>query len=171
MKSLMALILLLVTPLLAAAQVSQGVKAPVANASVDELVDALKPQVVTRGLGRNLTVEPSKIDLSVNFEFNSATLRPESIPLLERLAAAMKTDQLAQSGFQVEGHTDATGSMPYNDALSVRRAQTVVEFLIRNKIDQSRLQSIGKGSSELLVPDDPAAAANRRVRISSVEMR
>jgi outer membrane protein OmpA-like peptidoglycan-associated protein len=170
MKSLIAM-LVLVTPLLALAQVSQSVKAPVANASVDELIDALKPRAVTRGLGRNLMVEPSKIDLSVNFEFNSATLRPESIPLLERLATAMKTEQLMQSGFQVEGHTDAIGSTQYNDALSVRRAQAVVEFLIRNKIDPSRLQPTGKGSSELLLPDDPTAGANRRVRISSVEMR
>lgn len=170
MKSMMVM-LLLVVPLFALAQVAQAVKAPVANASVDELVDALKPRVVTRGLGRNLTVEPSKIDLSVNFEFNSATLRTESIPLLERLAAAMKADLLLQSAFQVEGHTDAIGSAKYNETLSVRRAQAVVDFLIQNKVDQSRLQSIGKGSNELLLPDDPTAAANRRVRISSVEMR
>ena len=170
MKSVIAMILL-AAPLFAAAQPSDSVKAPVSNASVDELVDALKPRPKTRGLGRNLTVEPARIDLSVNFEFNSATLKLESIPLLERLAAAMKTEQLQQSGFQVEGHTDAVGNAKYNDALSVRRAQAVVDFLIQNRVAQARLQSIGKGSSELLLPDDPTAAANRRVRISSVEMR
>jgi outer membrane protein OmpA-like peptidoglycan-associated protein len=107
----------------------------------------------------------------VNFEFNSASLRPESIPLLERLATAMKAEQLLQSAFQVEGHTDATGSAKYNEALSVRRAQAVVDYLIQNKVDQSRLQAVGKGSNELLLPDDPLAAANRRVRITSTEMR
>jgi len=170
MKSVIAMILL-AAPLFVAAQPLASMKAPVANASVDELVEALKPRLKARGLGRNLAVEPARIDLSVNFEFNSASLRPESIPLLERLASAMKTEQLLQSGFQVEGHTDAVGSADYNDALSVRRAQAVVDFLIQSKVAQSRLQPIGKGSSELLLPEAPTAAANRRVRISSVEMR
>jgi outer membrane protein OmpA-like peptidoglycan-associated protein len=170
MKFVMALILF-AAPLFAAAQLSETMKTPVSNASVDELVDALKPRLKTRSLGRNLTLEPATIDLSVNFDFNSATLRPESIPLLERLATALRTEQLLQSAFQIEGHTDAVGIAKYNDSLSLRRAQAVVDFLIQNKINQSRLLSIGKGSSELLLPDDPTAAANRRVRISSVEIR
>ncbi len=163
--------MLFVAPLLVVAQVPESNKAPVSNASVEELVDSLKPRPRTRSMGRNLAVEPARIDLSINFEFNSATLRADSIPLLERLAAAMSTEQLIRSTFQVEGHTDSVGNPRYNDALSMKRAQAVVDLLIQNKVEPSRLQSIGKGSSEPLLPDEPTAAANRRVRISAIETR
>ncbi|NBS81809.1 MAG: hypothetical protein EBS62_08330 [Betaproteobacteria bacterium] len=63
----------------------------------------------------------------------------------------------------------ATGSIQenktYNDQLSARRAQSVVDFLVTQGVSVNRLRSTGKGFAELLYPQDPKAAANRRVRI------
>jgi outer membrane protein OmpA-like peptidoglycan-associated protein len=151
------------------AQSSSASDEPVSNATVDDFVNALTPKPRTRSLGRNIKVEPSRIDMTVNFDFDSARLQPESKPMLERLATALRTDQLLNLRFHIEGHTDAKGTVRYNDALSQRRAQAVVEFLSQNGVQTARLIPVGKGFSELLDANDPTAARNRRVRVALAE--
>ena len=142
---------------------------PRADASVEEIVQALTPQPKTRSLGRNMKVEPAKIDLTINFDFDSAKLKEESKPQLERLAQALKNENLINLRFQIEGHTDAQGTAAYNDALSTRRAASVVSFLSQSGVESQRLQSVGKGFRDLLEPEDPKSAKNRRVRILTLE--
>ena len=142
---------------------------PRADASVEEIVQALTPQPKTRSLGRNMKVEPAKIDLTINFDFDSAKLKEESKPQLERLAQALKTERLAALKFQIEGHTDAQGTAAYNDALSTRRAASVVSFLSQSGVEPQRLQSVGKGFTDLLEPSDPKSPKNRRVRILTLD--
>lgn len=139
------------------------------NASVEEIINALKPAVKTRSLGRNLQVESPKIDLSIGFDFDSAKLKDDSKPQLDRLVEALKNERLASLRFQVEGHTDALGSAAYNDSLSTRRAEAVVTYMTQAGVERDRLQSIGKGFTELLDPNDPRAAKNRRVRVLTLE--
>jgi len=143
---------------------------PRSDASVEEIVNALSPPARTRSLNaRNLRVEPARIDLTVNFDFDSARLKDDSKPQLERLAEALRNDRLASLRFQVEGHTDAQGTASYNDALSARRAEAVVAFLAQAGIDREKLQSVGRGFRDLLDATDPKAAKNRRVRILTLE--
>jgi OOP family OmpA-OmpF porin len=105
------------------------------------------------------------VDLTIQFAFDSATILEESKGLLERLAKALNAPQLQSLRFVVEGHTDGVGNKTYNDQLSARRAQSVVDFLVTQGVSVNRLRSTGKGFAELLYPQDPKAAANRRVRI------
>lgn len=151
------------------AQTAATASAPLSNASVDDFVNALTPKPLTRSLGRNLKVEPAKVDMTIGFDFDSARLQAESKPMLERLASAMKTDQLSSLRFQIEGHTDGKGSARYNEQLSGRRAQSVLDFLTQQGVPADRLRPIGKGFSELLYPEDPTAAGNRRVRVMVIE--
>ncbi len=138
--------------------------------SVDEIVRALQPQpAATRGMGRNLKVERAQIDLTVEFDFDSARLRSESLPVLERLGAAMKSDALGKLRFRIEGHTDGAGSADYNLKLSNRRAQAVGDFLGAQGVPRARLESVGKGASEPLIAADPLAPANRRVRVVTID--
>jgi outer membrane protein OmpA-like peptidoglycan-associated protein len=134
--------------------------------SVEDLVRALTPPQAssTRSL-RNLKVEPAKVDLVINFDFNSARILESSRPQLERLATVMKLEQMRTLRFQVEGHTDAKGTAQYNQTLSEKRAAAVVNFLTQEGVAGVRLDSVGRGFNELLNKDDPTAAANRRVRI------
>lgn len=142
--------------------------APVKDASVDDLVKQLAPTgAATRSL-RNLTPERRQIDLVIGFDFDSAKLQPVSVPLLERLATAMKTPRLEPLRFKVEGHTDAKGSARYNEELSARRAQAVVTFLASQGVEGARLEAEGKGFKEPLDAAQPTAPENRRVRISTL---
>ena len=71
---------------------------------------------------------------------------------------------------QLVGHTSAEGDVTFNQKLSEARAQAAVDFLISHGgVDASRLQAIGKGSSELKNTDNPKAPENRRTEFIVVE--
>ncbi len=144
--------------------------------SAADMVEQLKsPPPRTRSL-RNLTVEsaaaesatpPVKPSLSllIQFDFNSAKVKPESQQALSNLAQALQSKELLDSKFAVEGHTDAKGRADYNLKLSQQRADAVRVFLAGNGVQDSRLAAVGKGSTELANTADPQAPENRRVRI------
>ena len=138
------------------------------SASVEQLVDKLAPSApATRGL-RNLSVQPRSVDLSIQFDFDSAKLQDTSKPLLDNLVDAMNNNRLMALRFKIEGHTDGKGTAAYNQQLSVRRAASVVSYMQTQGIDNALLISEGKGASELLFPDKPEAMENRRVRILTI---
>ncbi|HYF88424.1 OmpA family protein [Azospirillum sp.] len=100
----------------------------------------------------------------VEFDFNSARIKPESRAILDKVAAVMVT--AGNTRFRIVGHTDAVGGDAANLILSKRRAAAVVEYLGSNhQIRRDRLEASGMGARELLLPDEPKAAANRRVEI------
>ena len=147
------------------------VAAPVKSATANELVKQLAPsddQPKTRSLnGRNLRVEPKSVDLVIQFDLDSAKLKEPSKHLLDSLVEAMKNDRLALVKFKVEGHTDAQGSEQHNMKLSQSRADSVIAYLTSNGVQSDRLTGEGKGFNELLLPDKPNAAENRRVRVTT----
>jgi outer membrane protein OmpA-like peptidoglycan-associated protein len=133
--------------------------------NVEEMVRALTPPAKTRSLGaasRNL--QPS-LDLTIHFDLDSAVIREESKKSLKDLATALKDGRLGSFKFQVEGHTDSRGTAAYNEALSARRAESVVTFLSTEGVALEKLVSVGKGFREPLDPVDTKAVVNRRVRI------
>lgn len=71
---------------------------------------------------------------------------------------------------QLVGHTSAEGDAAFNQKLSEDRAQAAVDFMISHGgIDSSRLEAIGKGSSELKNAENPEAPENRRTEFIVVE--
>jgi outer membrane protein OmpA-like peptidoglycan-associated protein len=160
MKRLLISLALILSVVPASAQLVQ-------QASKEDLIDKLTPPAppTTRSL-RNLVPKPVNVDLSINFDFDSARLQASSKPLLDNLAQAMNSERLSSLKFKVEGHTDAKGKNEYNQELSARRASAVLAYLIDQNVLAERLQAEGKGASELLVPEKPLASENRRVRIT-----
>jgi outer membrane protein OmpA-like peptidoglycan-associated protein len=106
------------------------------------------------------------VAVDIKFALNSADLSSQATALVEQIATAMKSDQLATYHFMLEGHTDTTGSRPYNVALSKRRAESVREYLIKtDHIAPDRLGAAGRGPDDLLDPAHPDSPDNRRVEI------
>ena len=108
----------------------------------------------------------------VLFDFDKATLKPQSVAALERLATVVKG--YPQARITVEGHTDAKGNDAYNQTLSERRARTVADWLSANAgVTANRLEARGWGKTKPIAPnvrgdgsDDPdGRAKNRRVEV------
>ena len=110
---------------------------------------------------------PRPVTFVVRFETGSATqLTSESFAVITQLKAALASWPAPQ--LTVVGHTDRAGTAQSNDALSLKRAQTVGQQLIALGISASSLETAGRGEREPLVPteDGVANAANRRVEIT-----
>ena len=102
----------------------------------------------------------------VQFDFNQATIKPESEPVLKEVAAVMQQDPLLK--LRIEGHTDNVGKAPYNLDLSKKRAESVKTFLTtKHQIDAARLATDGFGDSRPIAKNDTeqGRAQNRRVEL------
>jgi outer membrane protein OmpA-like peptidoglycan-associated protein len=99
----------------------------------------------------------------IQFEFDSAVLRPETNEVLAEVVKTLLTNK--DYNIRVEGHASSEGRKEYNDRLSERRASSVLEFLVANGVDRSRLTSEGFGSSQPVASNDTeeGRVLNRRV--------
>jgi len=105
------------------------------------------------------------------FDFDKAVLKPAGKEKLDELVANLK-------GLNLEviiavGHTDAIGSVAYNQKLSVRRAESVKAYLVSKGVEANRVYTEGKGKSQPVADNKTAAgrAKNRRVEIEVVGTR
>jgi outer membrane protein OmpA-like peptidoglycan-associated protein len=102
-------------------------------------------------------------DLVVTFDLNSDDLTSSAKQNLDEFAEALQDPRLAAATFEVDGHTDAYGEDLYNQGLSERRAEAVVQYLSAKGIDTSKLIPKGFGKTQPRNPDNPFDPANRRV--------
>lgn len=105
---------------------------------------------------------------NIFFDFDKADLKSESIPELNKLVNLLNDYPVIK--VEVGAHTDARGSDDYNQALSERRAQSVVKWLIEQGIPASRLVSRGYGETKPVADNesDDGRALNRRVEFKLV---
>lgn len=114
--------------------------------------------------------ELPRINLTVNFEFDSASLTNDGILTLQALGVALGDPRLRNMRFQIAGHTDLRGTAAYNLDLSNRRAFMVAEFLAAfYNIPRDRLVPVGYGESRPVDPTNPESGRNRRVEIINVQ--
>ena len=100
---------------------------------------------------------------NILFETGKATLKPESMEEIQKVADYMKKNPTAR--FEVQGHTDNQGSDKINDPLSQQRAEAVVKALEGLGCDPFNMRAVGKGSHEPVADNatDEGRAKNRRV--------
>lgn len=161
---------------IAAAQTNFGDQEPSVNAIIDQLkskpaegVEGVRTRSLRPGAAAatkaSATPSSASISLQVQFGFNSSQIEGGSRQTMENLATALASPELKDRHFTIVGHTDGVGSAGYNQRLSQHRARSVKDFLIQRGVAGGRLQTSGKGFSELLNRNDPTASENRRVEI------
>ncbi len=111
-----------------------------------------------------------KIDLEINFDYNSADISAKSLPSVQALGRALSNPDLKGSTFVVAGHTDAAGGEAYNQDLSERRADSIKRYLVdKFGIAGTDLVTVGYGKTKLKDPANPLAEVNRRVQVVNME--
>ncbi len=101
----------------------------------------------------------------LRFDFNSAVVKPEYYPLLDRVADILKENPGLR--VEIQGHTDSIGPEEYNMQLSKRRAQAVADYLAGQGIGSDLMTVEGIGEADPVASNDTedGRARNRRVQI------
>jgi outer membrane protein OmpA-like peptidoglycan-associated protein len=108
---------------------------------------------------------PPARNFLVFFDFDKSNLTPRAMDIVKEAASVAKAGQKAR--VTCTGHTDTAGPANYNLALSLRRASTVKEALVREGVAADTITVVGKGETTLLVQtrDSVREPQNRRVEI------
>jgi len=149
---------------------------PAATAAETKFVTSIRGRS-TRSLSQTereeiaaIVKDKPKIDLEINFDYNSADISAKSLPSVQALGRALSNAELKGSTFVVAGHTDAVGGEAYNQELSERRAESIKRYLVdKYGITGTDLVTVGYGKSKLKDPNQPMAETNRRVQVVNME--
>lgn len=140
-----------------------------ASDSVEVVSEEVTPVV------KNVYLTPIEVGLTVRlkniyFDFDKTTLKNESFIELDKVVDFLKRN--SSVSIEISGHTDSKGSDSYNENLSQGRSQAVVDYLISQGIDSSRLEAHGYGESKPIDTNDTEAgrANNRRVEFTVLKV-
>jgi outer membrane protein OmpA-like peptidoglycan-associated protein len=127
------------------------------------------------GITKDLYMMPIEVGITVRlnnifFDFDKTTLRPESIPQLDRVVEFMKNNPSVK--VEIGGHTDSRGSDAYNINLSQGRADAVVNYVLGHGIDFHRILARGYGEHHPVASNttDEGRQTNRRVEFKILEV-
>ena len=192
----------------AALSMTAGVAFAGDTVSADQILSALKPKPLTRGLSAGPQTDPvaqakeasfvdklrnrrtrslsfgereeiaeiastkPKIDLEIQFDYNSADISKDSMSSVQELGKALSNASLKGSTFVVAGHTDAAGGETYNQDLSERRADTIRKYLTEKYgIAGANLVAVGYGKTKPKDPNAPMDPSNRRVQVVNMDTK
>ncbi|MCC6252924.1 MAG: OmpA family protein [Bacteroidia bacterium] len=105
---------------------------------------------------------------AIYFNYNSTVIKPESWPALKQAAEVIK---LTDGKVVIIGHTDSDGNDADNLTLSIKRAESVKTFLIKNfQLDGAKLMTDGKGESQPVESNKTAEGRANNRRVEFVKM-
>ncbi len=106
---------------------------------------------------------------NIFFDFDKATLKPESIMELEKVYDLMTANP--QMKVELSGHTDNKGTAAYNKNLSMQRAQVVMNYLLKKGIKKNRMKAVGYGFDRPIDTNDTdeGRAHNRRTEFTIID--
>jgi outer membrane protein OmpA-like peptidoglycan-associated protein len=148
-----------------------------AGAGIGAYMDRQERQLRERTAGTDVQVIRRGDDLVLNipsgitFAYDSSAVQPQFQRTLDQVAQTLA--EYKETYIDVYGHTDATGSDAYNQALSERRAIAVADYLAGRGVQSARIATRGYGKTQPIASNDTDAgrAANRRVEIKIVPIR
>ncbi|HCW08056.1 MAG TPA: hypothetical protein DGG95_11905 [Cytophagales bacterium] len=127
-------------------------------------------EIETAILMQRVTVGSKAIMKNIFFDVGKADLKNESVSELERIMELLNTNPGIK--LQINGHTDNSGNAVSNKALSLKRAETVMAFLVEKGIKAERLKAVGYGQEKPIVSNDDETGGreiNRRTEIEVLE--
>lgn len=133
----------------------------------DEQEKALRQQLAGTEVGIRREGDAINLNLpgGVTFATNSATINTGFYGPLDSICNVLI--QYPETRIQVSGFTDSTGPLSYNKALSLQRAQSVANYLVRRGVNPARITAVGFGPEMPIASNSTASgrAQNRRVEV------
>lgn len=114
-----------------------------------------------------VTEDRIEIHEKIQFDFDKATIKPESHDLLNEVAQVIKDNPHIHE-LSIEGHTSSEGSDKYNQDLSERRAASVRQYLVEHGIPEEKLTSKGWGEAKPIADNETAAGKEKNRRVEFV---
>lgn len=113
--------------------------------------------------GCPLSGERIAIVTNINFDFDRTNIRGDVEKRLARVIQLLK--EMPELDVEIVGYTDNIGSVEYNLGLSLRRAESVRDYIVSQGVNRSRLSVAGRGMADPFVPNSTpeGRAVNRRV--------
>jgi len=110
-------------------------------------------------------VEKKIVLRGINFDFNKSNIKPEFVPVLDEGVDILKANPDVK--VVIKGYTDSTGAAEYNQKLSERRAQSVLDYFASKGIAKNRMQAVGYGLKDPIGNNKTkdGRALNRRVEL------
>jgi len=111
--------------------------------------------------------EAVSIELKIQFDTNSAEIKPVYDELIRRVANFMR--EYPNTEAVIEGHTDSRGADAYNQDLSRRRAESVKNYLVEKfGVSPARLTAVGYGESKPIADNDTKEGRQKNRRVVAV---
>ncbi len=110
--------------------------------------------------------ETVTIDLALEFDTDSSSIRAAHEADIQRVVDFLRL--YPTSNVVIEGHTDSSGTTPYNQALSERRAESVRAYLQNTGVSADRLTAVGHGELKPVASNDTAEGMQKNRRVSAV---
>lgn len=114
-------------------------------------------------LVKKLEKEEKIVLRGINFASGKAVIPPSEYPVLDQVVQVLKANENVR--VEISGHTDSVGSETYNQALSLRRAQSVMNYLIQRGISASRMEARGYGEYQPVAPNTTREGRRQNRRI------
>jgi len=118
-----------------------------------------------------LILERSIVLDNIYYDLNMADIRPDAALELDKLVQILKDNPSVR--IELSSHTDARASDDYNDALSQKRAESAVDYLVSKGINASRLIAKGYGKRQLIIQNaqtEEEHQVNRRTEFKVIEI-
>lgn len=143
-----------------------GVEAPMPDVATLPAAPAETPASAEQVASCQTQVDGVIKGKTIQFDSGTATIKAESVPLIDALATALTP--CAGTVIEVAGHTDLVGEEAANMRLSEERANAVVQALVAKNVPTSRLAPKGYGETKPAQPGEaePANIANRRIEFA-----
>ncbi len=143
----------------------------IAGVGAGAYMDAQEKKLRDELVGTGVQVERVGNDIrlvmpnSITFAVNSANLTQSIYATLNSVVKVL--NEFSETTLQLAGHTDSTGAADYNQQLSVRRANSVADYLRQRSVGAERLRVVGYGETRPIASNQSAAgrAQNRRVEL------
>lgn len=149
-------------PATPAASSAPAARAPERRPAAHIAAPAAEPMQAGRRAPRG---EVGHTNLEIAFQEGSATLTDQGKSTADTFARALQSPAMAAKRFMIAGHTSAVGSRAFNQDLSERRAQAVVDYLVAKGAPRAQFDAKGFGFDKPLPGTAPRSPSNRRVEV------